>query len=99
MPVSSTPRSVLTRTQSLGLYCGFIPPHAPPAAGQGNASHGAAEEGLWRDDASDATLRLMDRKLEALDKARGHVADIAELAKQTKAHLEEGRFEDASACL
>ena len=41
----------------------------------------------------------MDRELEALDKARGHVADIATLAEMARAHLEEGRFEDASACL
>ena len=43
--------------------------------------------------------RRMDRELEALRKARGHVADIATLAEMTKQHLEEGRFEDASACL
>ena len=41
----------------------------------------------------------MDRELEALDKARGHVADIATLAEMARAYLEEGRFEEASACL
>ena len=41
----------------------------------------------------------MDRDLEALDKARRHVADIAELAERARAHLDEGRFEDALACL
>ena len=41
----------------------------------------------------------MDWELEALDKARAHVADIAELAEMAKKHLEEGRFEEASACL
>ena len=41
----------------------------------------------------------MDRELEALDKARGHVVDIAKLAKQAKEHLEEGRLEDAQSCL
>ncbi len=41
----------------------------------------------------------MDRELEALGKARGHVADIAKLAEMAKGYLEEGRFEDASACL
>lgn len=37
----------------------------------------------------------MDRELEALDKARGHVASIAALAETANAHLREGRFEDA----
>ena len=41
----------------------------------------------------------MDRELEALDKARQHVADVAKLAEMAQGHLEEGRFEDASACL
>ncbi len=41
----------------------------------------------------------MDRELEALRKARRHVADIAVLAEMAKTHLEEGRFEDASARL
>ena len=41
----------------------------------------------------------MDRELEALEKARAHVADVAKLAEMAKEHLEEGRFEDASACL
>ena len=38
----------------------------------------------------------MDREPEALRKTRLHVAELAEMAK---GHLEEGRFEDASACL
>ena len=41
----------------------------------------------------------MDHELEALRKAREHVSDIATLAEMARAHLEEGRFEDASACL
>ncbi len=41
----------------------------------------------------------MDRDLKALNKARGHVADIAELVRQAEGHMEEGCFEDASACL
>ncbi len=41
----------------------------------------------------------MNRELEALRKTRRHVADIAKLAEMAKGHLEEGRFEDASACL
>ena len=41
----------------------------------------------------------MEHELEALDKARAHVADIAKLAEMAKGHLEEGRFEDAEACL
>ncbi len=41
----------------------------------------------------------MDRELEALRKAREHVADIATLVEMAKTPLEEGRFEDASACL
>ncbi len=41
----------------------------------------------------------MDRELEALRKTRGHVADISELVEMAKGHIEEGRFEDASACL
>lgn len=41
----------------------------------------------------------MDRELEALDKACGHVADIATLVEMAREHLEEGRFEDAAACL
>ena len=41
----------------------------------------------------------MDHELEALRKARGHVADIAALVEMARAHLEEGRFEDAAACL
>ncbi len=41
----------------------------------------------------------MDREMEALRKARLHVADIAKLAEMAKGHLREGRFEDASACL
>ena len=43
--------------------------------------------------------RRMDRELEALDKARAHVANLMELAEMAREHLEEGRFEDASACL
>ena len=50
-------------------------------------------------DASGATLRGMDRELETLRKSRDHVADIATLVEIAKAHMEEGRFEDASACL
>lgn len=46
-----------------------------------------------------ATLRRMDRELEALRKIRAHVADLAELASAAEEHLREGRFEDASACL
>ena len=34
-----------------------------------------------------------------MDKARGHVADITQLAAMAKVHMEEGRFEDALACL
>ena len=41
----------------------------------------------------------MDRELEALRQAREHVADIASLAEMAREHMEEGRFEDASACL
>ncbi len=41
----------------------------------------------------------MDRELEALRNAREHVADVATLAEMAEAHLREGRFEDASACL
>ncbi len=41
----------------------------------------------------------MDWELEALRKTRQHVADIADLAKLAEEHIEEGRFEDASACL
>ena len=41
----------------------------------------------------------MDRELEALRRTRGHVADIAELARAAEEHLREGRFENASACL
>lgn len=41
----------------------------------------------------------MDRELEALQKTRGHVADIAELAEMVEKHLRQGRFEDASARL
>ena len=41
----------------------------------------------------------MDRDLETLRKTREHVADVATLAEMAKEHLEEGRFEDASACL
>jgi len=41
----------------------------------------------------------MDRELEALRKAREHVADIATLVDMAKEHLEEGRFKDASSCL
>ena len=41
----------------------------------------------------------MDRELEALGKTREHVADIAALSEMAKEHLEEGRFQDASACL
>ena len=41
----------------------------------------------------------MDHELEALDKARTHIADIAKLAERARAHLDEGRFEDAMACL
>ncbi len=41
----------------------------------------------------------MDRELEALDKACRHVADITTLADMAKGHLEEGRFQDAEACL
>ncbi len=41
----------------------------------------------------------MDRDLEASDTIRTHVADVAKLAGIAQVHLEEGRFEDASACL
>ena len=41
----------------------------------------------------------MDWELDALRKSRSHVADIATLVEMAKGHLEEGRFEDASACL
>ncbi len=41
----------------------------------------------------------MDHELEALRKAREYVADIATLVEMATGHLEEGRFEDASACL
>lgn len=41
----------------------------------------------------------MDRDLEALEKARRHVAGIAKLAGVAEEHLREGRFEDAAACL
>ena len=41
----------------------------------------------------------MDRELEALRKTRDHVADIATLVEMAKVHMEEGRFEDASAYL
>ncbi len=41
----------------------------------------------------------MDRELEAPRKDRAHVADIATLVEMAKQHVEEGRFEDASACL
>ena len=41
----------------------------------------------------------MDRELEALEKTRGHVADVATLAETAREHLREGRFEEASACL
>ena len=41
----------------------------------------------------------MDHELEALRKTREHIADIAELARLAEEHLNEGRFEDASACL
>ncbi|MDP9477006.1 MAG: hypothetical protein M3R38_15195 [Actinomycetota bacterium] len=34
-----------------------------------------------------------------MNKARLHVADVAKLTEMAKEHLEEGRFEDASACL
>ncbi|MDP9438014.1 MAG: hypothetical protein M3P49_04625 [Actinomycetota bacterium] len=43
--------------------------------------------------------RRMDHELEALRKTRGHVADVAKLAEMAQAHLREGRFEDAGACL
>ena len=41
----------------------------------------------------------MDRELEALRKTRVHVADVAKLVEMAEEHLEEGRFEDAYACL
>ncbi len=41
----------------------------------------------------------MDRELEALRETCAHAADVATLAEMVKGHLEEGRFEDASACL
>jgi hypothetical protein len=41
----------------------------------------------------------MDQELEMLRKTRGHVADVAKLAEMAREHIEEGRFEDASACL
>ena len=41
----------------------------------------------------------MDRELEGLRETREHVADIATLVEMAKTHLEEGRFEAASACL
>ena len=36
----------------------------------------------------------MDRELEALDKARSHVADVAKLAKAAEGYLKEGRFKE-----
>lgn len=54
---------------------------------------------LWRCETESATLARMDREIEALNKARGHVADIATLVEMARGHTEEGRFEDASACL
>lgn len=53
----------------------------------------------WRTATPNATLARVDRELEALRKARGHVADVTQLAEMAKEHLEEGRFEEASACL
>ncbi len=41
----------------------------------------------------------MDHELEALRKAREHVADIDRLAEMAEERLREGRFEDARACL
>ena len=41
----------------------------------------------------------MDREIEVLDKARRRVSQIAKLAEVARENLEEGRFEDASACL
>ena len=41
----------------------------------------------------------MNREPEALEKTRGHVADIATLAEMGEEHLREGRFEEAAACL
>lgn len=41
----------------------------------------------------------MDYELEALNKTRLHVADITRLVETAKEHLQEGRFEDAAACL
>ena len=41
----------------------------------------------------------MDREFEVLRKTSTHVADIAKLAAMAEEHLQEGRFEDASACL
>ena len=41
----------------------------------------------------------MDRELEALRKAQQHVDDVATLVEMAKGHMEQGRFEDASACL
>ncbi len=52
----------------------------------------------WRHEAEGTTLPDMDRELEALNKTRLHVSDVAKLAEMTKGHLE-GRLEDASACL
>ncbi len=37
----------------------------------------------------------MDYELEALQKTRSQVADVAKLAKAAEEHLEEGRFENA----
>ncbi len=71
-------------------------PHPPPVSVTPPL---AAERSSWRGDASTVTLRHMDRELEALGKTRGHVADIAKLAEMAREHLEEGRFENASACL
>ena len=41
----------------------------------------------------------MDEQVEALGKARGHVANVAKLAAMAEEHLREGRFEDAEVCL
>lgn len=41
----------------------------------------------------------MDRELEALRKTREHVDGITRLAEMAREYLEEGQFEDASACL
>ena len=70
----------------------------PPAARQRNYSYSRRERSLARRRPG-RYAGGMEWEPEALDKASGHVADIARLAELAKGHMEEGRFEDASACL